>query len=170
MLRLMPGRPTGRWAGCAAGLALALCIAPGFLACAHAAMIPQTVKQLTARSDQVVRGEVATLRSWWDSTHAYIFTTATIRVTEVYKGTVPVESEVSIVVPGGIVGETGFGVEHAPRFVVGEDVIVFLTPIEDGQYRVTGWEAGKYTIKNGLVLERQVSVDIFQAQIRAAVR
>jgi len=137
---------------------------------ASAAMVPLTVKQLADKSDHIVRGEVTAIHSWWDSAHDYIFTTATIRVTEAYKGTLTTQSEASIVVPGGVVGGTGFGVEHAPRFASGEEVIVFLTPIEDGQFRVTGWEQGKYSIKNGSVVERQISVDIFKAQIRAVLK
>lgn len=137
---------------------------------ATAAMVEQTVGQLAANSSDIISGEVLAKESWWNESETFIFTSVTIRVNELYKGALAVLSTVTVVVPGGKVGEVGLGVEHAARFEVGEEVIVFLTPLEDSTYRVTAWKQGKYTLEEGRVKEKRISVSSFEDEIRKALK
>ncbi len=154
-----------------AALSLCLAAAGSWLAqSATAAMVEQTVAQLTASSSDIISGEVLAKESWWNEDETFIFTSVTIQVNDLYKGTLAVPSTVTVVVPGGEVGETGLGVEHAAQFEVGEKVIVFLRPSEDSTYWVTGWEQGKYTVEDGQVKEKRISVSAFEDEIRKALK
>ena len=137
---------------------------------ADAAMVEQTLQQLTAQADRIVQGSVLATASQWDASHSYIFTTVALRASEVIKGTIAVDSTVLVVVPGGEVGGVGYGVEHAPHFTRGEAAIVFLTDLGDGRFRVTGWEQGKFTVNNNKVVEKRISVQQFKDQIREALK
>jgi hypothetical protein len=152
---------------------LSLCLAAAGLWLAQsaaAAMVEQTIEQLTANSSDIINGEVLAKESWWNKSETFIFTSVTIQVNELYKGTLAVPSTVTVVVPGGEVGETGLGVEHAPRFEVGQEVIVFLTLYEDSTYKVTAWEQGKYTLEDGQVKEKRISVSSFEDEIRKVLK
>ncbi len=157
--------------GFKAALLLCMATAASWLAQpAAAVMIEQTVADLVGNSSDIISGEVLTMESWWNESKTFILTTVTIQVNELQKGALAVPSTVTVVVPGGKVGSTGLGVEHAPQFEVGEEVIVFLTPLEGTDYRVTAWEQGKYTLENGQVKEKGVSVFLFKEEIRKALK
>jgi hypothetical protein len=73
---------------------------------------------------------------------------------------------VSIYVPGGIVNDTGISVEHAAQFAMGEDVLVYLTPVGN-RHGVTSWEMGKFTVQNGNVRENNRPVTEYINEIKA---
>ncbi len=137
---------------------------------AGAAMVEQTVAELAVSSSDIISGAVTSKESWWNEDKTFIFTTISVQVNELLKGTLAVASTVEVVVPGGEVGEIGLGVEHAAQFEVGEEVIVFLTLSEDGIYEVTAWEQGKYTLENGQVKEKDISVLSFKDEIRKVLK
>lgn len=155
------------------GAALAICAV--FLVVyssqnSSAAMIELSTKDLADNSVEIISGEVTDIQSHWNEDKTYIFTSVTVRVEESFKGVVDAESFIIIEVPGGEVGEIGLAVEHAPRFEIDEEVIVFLKPFEKAAYRVTGWEQGKYTVENGVVEEKGLTKDDFIDEIKKALK
>lgn len=60
-----------------------------------------------------------------------------------------VSGEVVVETPGGRVGPIGQRVAGSARFAEGERVVVFLTRLEDGRYRVRGMAQGKLTVTEG---------------------
>jgi len=137
---------------------------------AAAAMVEQTTAQLAANSSDIISGEVLSKQSRWNESETFIFTDVSIRVNELLKGTLAVSSTITVMVPGGEVGEVGLGVEHAAQFEVGQKVIVFLSPIEGSVYGVTSWEQGKYTLKDSQVQEKRMSISSFKDEIRKALK
>ncbi len=137
---------------------------------AGAAMIEQTVAQLAGGSTDIVGGQVLSVISEWNETETFIFTRVNIRVDETHKGALPVPATITVIVPGGEVGEIGLGVEHAPQFEVGQEVIVFLRLLQPPLYAVTAWEQGKFTVENGEVMEKRASVSSFIEEIREALK
>jgi hypothetical protein len=135
-----------------------------------AAMVELTLDELAGQSSEIVRGQVTGIESYWNEDKTFIFTTVSVQVDESYKGSLKRESSVAILVPGGEVGEVGLGVEHAPHFEYGQEVIVFLREIEESLYGVTAWEQGKYTIENDMVNENEVSVSAFKKSIEEALK
>ncbi len=48
--------------------------------------------------------------------------------------------------PGGTVGNTGMQIAGAPRYSVGEEVVLFATRTPIGYLRTVGWGQGKYVV------------------------
>ena len=136
---------------------------------ADAVIIPQSTVQLIENSSDVVRGKVISQNSQWNETHTSIYTEVTIEITEIVLGSVTKGAAISVYVPGGVVNDTGLRVEHAPEFKDGEDVILFLTEL-DNLYSVTSWEMGKFTVENANVVEKKQPVAEFINEIKAAKR
>ena len=136
---------------------------------ANAATIPQSTEQLVENSSDVIRGRVISQISLWNETHTMIYTDVTIEITETLLGSVAKGATISVYIPGGVVNDTGLRVEHAPEFEDGEDVILFLTEL-DNLYSVTSWEMGKFRVENSNVVEKNLPVSVFITEIKAAKR
>lgn len=136
----------------------------------EAAAVVMTVGELSAQSSDIVAAEVISTEARWNEDRTFIFTDVILRVSELHKGTLAVPSTVSLMIPGGEMGEKGLRVEHAPEFTVGQRVVVFLTPLENSQYGVVGWEQGKYTIENGEVRETGKKLPVFIDEIQEALK
>jgi hypothetical protein len=95
-----------------------------------AAMMPIPKTELTMRSDVIVTGMVASLRSYWNSDHTLIFTDVTIRPEEFTKGRV--DGDLVVRTVGGEVGDMSLVVEDMPVFSLGERVTANLVSAEDG--------------------------------------
>jgi hypothetical protein len=107
-----------------------------------------TVPDLVHSANLVVRGTV--IRSecrWADFDFGRIIVTDfTLRVTTLFKGTTD-DSTVVVEVFGGIVGDVGLAVDNVPKFSIGDDAIVFLSPADDlHRRRVVRGACGKYTV------------------------
>ncbi|MFT4976431.1 MAG: hypothetical protein ACI8S6_002328 [Myxococcota bacterium] len=99
--------------------------------------------ELSASSERVIVGEVREVRS--AAGGPGIETIVEIHVEETLLGTpAPV---VSLRVPGGVLGDVELTIPGAPRFVTGQDVMVFLGE-ED---RVVGFGQGAFLVTEGLV-------------------
>lgn len=129
-----------------------------------------SLEDLVRMSDHIVGAKVQSIRSEWNDDQTQIFTTVTIQVGNVYSGRVADSSTVTVVVPGGVVGNLAMEVEHAPTFAVGEEVVLFLTDVDSKTCRVSGWEAGKFTVKAGQVAEKGISLLQFEKQLGAAIK
>ena len=136
---------------------------------ASAVTTPQSTEQLVENSSDVIRGRVISQISKWDETHVLIYTAVTIEITEIVLGSATKGATILVYVPGGIVSDTGLKVEHAPEFKDGEDVILFLTEL-DNLYSVTSWEMGKFTVESANVVEKKLPVSAFINEIKAAKR
>ena len=136
---------------------------------ANAATTPQSTEQLVENSSDVIRGKVISQISQWDDTHSVIYTEVMIEITEIVLGSVARGATILVYVPGGIVNDTGLKVEHAPEFEDGEEVILFLTEL-DNLYSVTSWEMGKFRVENSNVVEKNLPVSAFITEIKAAKR
>ncbi len=134
---------------------------------AMAVVVPQSTEQLVENSSDVIRGKVVTQSSQWDDTHTLIYTEVTIEISEIVLGSAEKGATISVYVPGGIVNDTGLAVEHAPAFEDGEEVILFLTEL-DNLYSVTSWEMGKFTVESANVVEKKLQVSVFINEIKAA--
>jgi signal peptidase I len=132
---------------------------------ARAIMIKYSLERLSTGSEKIVVGDVVGMESRYLEPGQGIHTFVTIRVEEIVKG--DVGDEIVLRVPGGTVGDATMVVEHAPYFDVGEKVLVFVTRQVDGQDIVYNADNGKYTVEDGIVLEKEVPLDNFLLVIRA---
>lgn len=137
---------------------------------ANAAVVLQTTADLIGNSSDIISAQVISTEGEWNDEHTFIFTRVDLKVSKQYKGTLEPESTITVMAPGGAVGEIGLKVEHAPQFEVGEEVILFLTPLEEGQFRVTAWEQGKFTIEEDKIKETGRDLSVFLDEIKAGLK
>ena len=112
-----------------------------------ATLVAKSVEEAARTSDAVVRGTVVSATSHWAGSH--IVTDVEIAVSSAWKG--QPGDRVTVTIPGGVVGDIGQHVDAAPKFTVGEDVVVFVQRAPNGRInRVNGLAQGKYRVESGL--------------------
>ncbi len=102
------------------------------------------VPALTKGSTVVVRATVRSVQARWTKDGGRIMTDAVLEVSEPWKGTP--EKQLTVMQPGGVVGEIGQMVHGTAKFAVGEDVVVFLEARGD-RYLLTGMIQGKFKVE-----------------------
>jgi hypothetical protein len=136
-------------------LASLLLLAPG--GARAGALQAKSVEESARTSDAVVRGTVLSTTSRWDAGH--IVTDVEIAVTSAWKG--QPGRQVTVTIPGGVVGDLGQRVDAAPEFTVGEEVVVFVQRAPNGRMnRVNGLAQGKYRVEDGLARPDISGVDL----------
>jgi hypothetical protein len=98
-----------------------------------------SLAELTATADQIVVGKVVSVHSAWDSSHRRIFSTIEVKIEESWKGLGC--SSLTILQPGGSVGDIEMTVHGMPSFQVGEISLLFLEGTE--RFRVAGMALGQ---------------------------
>lgn len=103
-------------------------------------------EQLTDAATWIVRGKVAATWTEVDPTTDHVWTLTELSVSRVFKG--PGNPETLIVhTLGGVYGDVDMQVLQAPRWSIGEDVVVFLDEISGGRLSTLGLYLGKYTVR-----------------------
>lgn len=108
-------------------------------------LVYRDLPELARTSDAVVRGKVVETQSRWTADRSRIVTDVTIEVAETLKGA-PGRT-VTIVQPGGRVGDIGQKVAGLASFEKGEEVVVFLEKRGDERFVVNGLAQGKYRVE-----------------------
>jgi hypothetical protein len=126
-------------------LASALLVSPSAVISSASAttLAALSTEQMVDASDIIVRGKVVDV--WTAIERGHINTHTRIEVSRVLKGRA--SSAVEVVTPGGALDSTLTEVDGAPRFGVGEEVLVLLAARADGTYLTVSLGAGKYTVK-----------------------
>ncbi len=110
--------------------------------------VPVSVEDLARGSDAVVRGRVERVTTRWTEDGRRIFTYAEVRPSSVLRGTAP--ELMTVITPGGVVGDIGQRVDGVAAFAEGEEVVVFVHRAEAGTYRVSGLAQGKFSVSGGV--------------------
>ena len=123
-----------------------LALLPALLASLGATTVPEmSFDEVVARSSAIVHGKV--VRSWssWDPQRTAIWTHYDVQVRTALKG--GAGSIVTISEPGGEVDGKHMQIAGAPRYTVGEEVVVFATSTPIGYLRTSGWGQGKFEVR-----------------------
>jgi hypothetical protein len=102
------------------------------------------VAALTKGSSLVVRAKVKSVASRWTKDGGRIMTDAVLEVSETWKGTPT--TQVTVMQPGGVVGDVGQLVHGTITFTAGEEVVVFLEPRGE-RYLLTGMMQGRFKVE-----------------------
>ena len=94
-------------------------------------------------ASSIVLGRCVTEQSRWDASHKLILTYTTFRVEKMIKGQ-PAQ-EVTVVTPGGTIGNVAQDAIGVPRFQPGEDHVVFVRDTRSGP-TVLYFEQGAYEV------------------------
>jgi hypothetical protein len=128
------------------------CLGIGILALLMAPLAGATVlvalevEELAVMSPVILVGEVNTVESGWNPQKTRIHTRVLITPVEVLKGPADLGT-VKVKFLGGRAGDTVAHLPGAPRFEVGEKVLVFLEPRKDRDgYLPVGFYQGKYKV------------------------
>ncbi|MCB9640123.1 MAG: hypothetical protein H6727_14610 [Myxococcales bacterium] len=112
-----------------------------------ATVVRLTETQMLERSSLVVRGKVLFVVSFWNKPQTAIVTQVTIQVRSELLGR-PTPKRIVVGHYGGTVGAQTMELGGGPRFVVGEEVVLFLHPnahLSD-EFLLTGWTQGKWEL------------------------
>ncbi len=101
---------------------------------------------LVTRADHVAVVEVASVKSDWDANHEQILSTIDLVVVESWKGGDAPASHITVVQPGGTVGDLTQTVHGMTRFVAGERAVVFLAGRPE-RASVVGMAQGKRLVR-----------------------
>jgi hypothetical protein len=124
---------------------LALLLVVATVAPLPAAVVERmTLEDLVARSPIIVHARVERTSAAWDDLTGVIWTHTELVLQEGLKGRPG--NLIRVSEPGGVVGEVGQSVEGMPRFIPGEEVVVFLYRTPQGLWRVRGLGQGKFTV------------------------
>ncbi|HZX93813.1 MAG TPA: hypothetical protein VFE90_04815 [Myxococcales bacterium] len=105
---------------------------------------PGDVASLAQASDAVVHAQVVRQSSAWGRGGGEIFTTVVLRTLETWKGAPA--AEVTVLVPGGEVGDLSQTVQGAAAFQDGEEVVLFLRARGQGVFDVEQFALGKFAV------------------------
>jgi hypothetical protein len=104
-----------------------------------------TDEQLIASSRIIILGEVRSVKAQWDLNHENINTYVKLHVSNVLKG----HLEDALIVfkqLGGTVADNSTVIFGAPRYAVGQSVLLFLDTAPDGTLRIAHLFQGKYDV------------------------
>ena len=101
---------------------------------------------LVTRADHVAVVEVASVKADWDANHEQILSTIDLVVVESWKGEDAPASHITVVQPGGTVGDLTQTVHGMTRFVAGERAVVFLAGRPE-RASVVGMSQGKRLVR-----------------------
>jgi hypothetical protein len=107
-------------------------------------MVPLDLAELTVSARAIAQGEVIDVRVEWAPGRRGVQTRVTIAVAEYYKG--QLGSRVALVVPGGRVGRFRSILVGAPRFEIGQSVVVFLAWHDPSRPYLVGFSQGVFRI------------------------
>lgn len=122
----------------------------------QAQIIQTDIKDLSRGADAIVTGRVLSQSSQWNSDKTRIFTKVTVGVSEVIKGGTS-QSTLTIITPGGEVGEVGELYTHMPRFDQNEEMLLFLKKADQNTYSVFQGDEGKITLYSDIVQGEKVT-------------
>ena len=108
-------------------------------------IIPTEDRNLIRQATTIVLGQVTRIDGHWYAAKTQIYTHIGIRIEEVLKGELG-DAEITIKQLGGVVGGLRSWIFGSPEFVMGERVLLFLTPNSDGSPRVLNLYEGKFSI------------------------
>ena len=103
-----------------------------------------TIEQMARASSLIVRAQCVENSATMDSGEIWTFTK--FRVLETWRGSAG--SEITVRLLGGTFGNLTSTVSGVPRFRPGEDVVLFLQRMPDGNYSVVSWMQGTFRIRS----------------------
>jgi hypothetical protein len=103
-------------------------------------------EDLARRAEVVALGRVNDVSSEWNENRSMIRTRVTLAVGQYVKGT-GTGATLVIYVPGGEVDGVGEMYSHMATFKKDEQVLVFAEKDQQGRYRVSGGQQGKFDVR-----------------------
>src|SRR5712691_3392500 len=137
-----------RMAPLAAAVLVALAIAP----CLNATLMKAaTFDEKVENSAAIVVGHAVKKETRWDSSRRWILTYTTFRIQKSFKG-LPSQQEITVVMPGGQVGDLHQDTIGVPDFTIGSDNVLFLRNSNEGP-TVLYFSQGAYDVDKDQIVK-----------------
>jgi hypothetical protein len=104
------------------------------------------LQTMVSRADNVAVVDVVSVTAAWDERHEQILSTITLSVVESWKGAAAPATRLTVVQPGGAVGDIVQTVHGMTRFSPGERAVVFLQGAAERAH-VVGMAQGKRLVR-----------------------
>ena len=104
-----------------------------------------TFDQKVENAAAIVLGKAVKKESRWDAEHRFILTYTTFRIEKSIKG-LPAQQEITIVTPGGVVGDVHQDTVGVPEFSEGNEHVLFLRNTDEGP-TVLFFDQGAYDVE-----------------------
>ncbi|MFO1451545.1 MAG: hypothetical protein U1F61_25515 [Opitutaceae bacterium] len=110
-------------------------------------VIAPTFSELVDRAETVIHGTVTSTRSDWAEQAGFrvIKSWVSIQLEEPLKGS-PGTSTITLEFLGGRVGQSDMNVQGSPRFVAGDEIVVFIQGNGRDACPLVGWGHGAYRV------------------------
>lgn len=126
---------------------LALAAAVGVAAPARATLIVALdLPAMVERAERIAVVDVVSVQAGWNARHDRITTAVQLQVVEAWKGGLEPGARLTVLQPGGTVGDVTTTVDGMPRFAPGERTLVFLHGPSD-RATVVGLTQGKRPLR-----------------------
>lgn len=121
-------------------------------------LIRMSVAQMTGAAHLVVRARCLSNSTRWDAGEIWTFTS--FAVEETWKGSRNANSDpyISVRLLGGTAGALTSNVSGIPRFVAGEEVVLFLEPTSRGDFSIVSWVQGTFRVHRDPRTNQQVAI------------
>ena len=132
-----------------------------------AIIVQYSLEELVTRSELVILGEISGLQTRWNKEQEPIYTEITVKVAEVWKGTLK-KGTVTIEQIGGKHGETELTIPDAAIFKTGTKVVLFIDRSEDFT-DLTGWYQGKFNVEDETTIQEKTGLKIPLHELKTLV-
>ena len=148
---------------------VALCAVP---AANSTTIVRMSVAQMTQAAHLIVRARCLSNSTSWDAGEIWTFTS--FAVEETWKGARSANADpyFSVRLLGGTAGNLTSNVSGIPRFVPGEEVVLFLEPTSRGDFSIVSWVQGTFRVRRDIrtsqeiVIQDTASFDTFEPATR----
>ena len=120
----------------AAGAVCLLAVLPAFAT----TLMRMDTAALTRAANRVVYARATDQRVYWNAAGTQILTDTTFQVLDEAKGNGP--SSITVTLLGGRIDPVEMSADGTPTFKVGEEVVLFATPGENGAHNLAGYSQG----------------------------
>jgi len=111
-----------------------------------------SVERMARVAHVIVRARCISNRANWDA--GEIWTSTSFEILETWKGTPP--EHITVRLLGGTVGQLTSTVSGVPRFLPGEEVVLFLESTPQGDFSIVSWQQGTFRIRRDPRTETQI--------------
>jgi hypothetical protein len=140
--------------------------------CAQSMML--STQDLTNQAEVVAVGKVTAMKSEWNANRTRICTRVTIAVNEYLKGG-STGQQLTILTPGGEIGEVGEIYSGAAQFNQEEEVVVFVKKRADRENILAAGAQGKFAVTQdkltgAKIVASGMKLDAFVSQVKTAIQ
>jgi hypothetical protein len=130
-------------------------------------MVRVSTADLVDHATLVVSGTVQDIVSYPPDGRGVIYSEAKVLVADTIVGGT-VEEYITVRYMGGEYDGLAYAVSVEPTFRVGEEVLVFLAPVEGNVYKCPDGVQSKQSVVDGTVLPAGITLDEYVAEVAAA--